>query len=442
MEIEPPPSAARDWGSRLSLKLYRYRGLVKRRWWVLASAIALGLGIEALLVFSKPVEYTSDGQLSLTDKIEVQGAAQVQPNQDMEFFGTARQWLQNQEIKSRAERRVKLEAPNLRGKVELTATRLPGTSIFDLVGNGDNPEYTQRFVDAAMEEFLNSRHEKEQGQAELAAKQINEEIAKQRDEKAAVEKELRDYSDQNDMAGWTERQKEASTFLGDLSKKRAKLETELDRLQNLTSEQLLMSPSNSAATADTPGTEKTPETGETPIGLDLSTQYLQRSLELSRARALLAERSKVWKPKHPKLIAIQDQIDLIKGEIEDIKKQNEEQSKAQIGQIKAELVTLNDNIKNWEIKAKDAGHKTDGYTQRVDAVAARPDRLSATAGGPQKRAPSQGHGLRWRHSDHAEGQRSRASPARHSRPSSYRPGARPHCRLRHPPAHGSRRRPH
>ena len=265
--VEPPPSAARDWGSRLSLKFYRYRTLLKRRWWVLATAIGIGLAIEAFLVFQKPVEYTSNGQLYVSEKIEVQGAATVQSNQDMEFFGTNRAWLQNQEIKTRAERRVHLEAPNLRGKVELTATRVPGTAIFDLVGAGNNPEYTQRFVDAAMEEFLNSRHEKAQGQAEQAAKQINEEIAKQRDEKDAREKELRDYSDQNDMAGWTERQKEASTFLGDLSKKRAKLETELDRLQNLTSEQLLMSPSNTGENTQTPGTERTPETGETPIGL-------------------------------------------------------------------------------------------------------------------------------------------------------------------------------
>ena len=212
--VEPPPSAARDWGS-LSLKFYRYRTLLKRRWWVLATAIGIGLAIEAFLVFQKPVEYTSNGQLYVSEKIEVQGAATVQSNQDMEFFGTNRAWLQNQEIKTRAERRVHLEAPNLRGKVELTATRVPGTAIFDLVGAGNNPEYTQRFVDAAMEEFLNSRHEKgRRARLSRPAKQINEEIAKQRDEKDAREKELRDYSDQNDMAGWTERQKEASTFLG------------------------------------------------------------------------------------------------------------------------------------------------------------------------------------------------------------------------------------
>ena len=231
---------------------------------------------------------------------------------------------------------------------------------------GTNPEYTQAYVNAVMSEFINFKQEKRKGVADKAAGQIGDELARQHADLESKEKELRDYVDQNDMAAWAEQSKEAATYLSDLTKKRARMETELDRMQNLTSEQLLNMPSS-----DEQSGAADPKAGgmaATPIALDLATQYLQKALELSRMRALFTEQSKVWKPKHPKLIAINDQINTLKGEIEDIKAQNAEQTKVQIGATKAELATLEENIKSWQLKARDAGHKNEAYQQRADAV--------------------------------------------------------------------------
>ena len=33
---------ARDWATKFGIKAYRYRALVKRRWWILAVAVSLG----------------------------------------------------------------------------------------------------------------------------------------------------------------------------------------------------------------------------------------------------------------------------------------------------------------------------------------------------------------------------------------------------------------
>ncbi len=363
-----PAPPARDWSANFSLRLFRYRALVKRRWWVLALTIGIGLALGAWLSFQKPVEYVSRGELSVSETIAVSGAATIQGDQDLgNFYGTNLLMIQNQEVQDRARRRVALDLPKLSGRIDdLTATRSPGTSIFSVAAIGTNAEYTQAFVNAVMSEFINYKQEKRKGVADRAAGQIGEEASKQRAELDQREKELRDYADQNDMSAWAEQSKEAAQFLTDLSKKRARMQTDLDRMQHLSSEQLLNMPMASDD-KDTPD-GKTSSTAETPIGMDLATQYLQKALELSRTRALLVEQSKVWKPKHPKLIAIQDQIAQLQGEIEDIKTQNAEQTKVQIGAVKAELATLDENIKSWEVKARDASHKNDAYQQRLDAL--------------------------------------------------------------------------
>jgi hypothetical protein len=41
-------------GSRFGVRFYRYRGILKRFWWVLLLTIGLGLGYGSWAVFSKP----------------------------------------------------------------------------------------------------------------------------------------------------------------------------------------------------------------------------------------------------------------------------------------------------------------------------------------------------------------------------------------------------
>jgi len=368
MEPETSAPPARDWSANLSLRLFRYRALVKRRWWVLALTVGIGLAYALWASFQKPVEYISRGELSVSETIDVSGPATIHGDQDEgNFYGTNLLMIQNQEVQDRALRKVTIDSPKLTGKIEdLTATRSPGTSIFSIAAIGTNPAYTQAFVNAIMAEFINYKQEKRNNVADRAARQIGDETTKQRLELEARENDLRKYADQNDMSAWAEQGKEAATFLSDLSKKRARMETDLDRMQNLTSEQLLNMPAagDDTSAADSKGASPV----ESPIAMDLATQYLQKALELSRARAKFAEQSKVWKPKHPRLIAIRDTIAALNGEIEDIKAQNAAQTKVQIGAIKAELVSLEENIKNWEVKARDASHKNDAYQQRVDAV--------------------------------------------------------------------------
>src|SRR5690349_20255830 len=75
----------------LGIKVYRYRTLIRRHWWVLALTIGLGLLIEGYILFSKPQMFESSAQLIIREEL-VGSASRMGPNFDDRFgniFGTA-----------------------------------------------------------------------------------------------------------------------------------------------------------------------------------------------------------------------------------------------------------------------------------------------------------------------------------------------------------------
>ncbi len=63
MDSQSSPSSPRDWISRITLKLYRYRILIKRRWWILVITMGFGLAVEGWVIMQKPELYRSVGKL-------------------------------------------------------------------------------------------------------------------------------------------------------------------------------------------------------------------------------------------------------------------------------------------------------------------------------------------------------------------------------------------
>src|SRR5690606_14625468 len=115
----------------------------------------------------------------------------------------------------------------------------------------------------------------------------------------------------------------------------------LQRLENLTPDQLLTAPPEAGA-ATSPEQPNAQATGadRTSIGSELYSQYLQTFQQLIQRRAELAERSRVWKPKHPRLQAIKDDVVRLERLIEVIKEQNNNATEARAIAIRAELKSL------------------------------------------------------------------------------------------------------
>ena len=99
-------------------------------------------------------------------------------------------------------------------------------------------------------------------------------------------------------------------------------------------------------------------------------------------RKAVEEKSKIWKPKHPRLIALKDQVASIQRAIEVVKKQNRESIAQRIEAYKNELLSLDSSIKTWEQKVDDASVKERGISgagHGKDAARSGIGRLRETA---------------------------------------------------------------
>lgn len=360
---------ARDWATKFGIKAYRYRALLKRRWWILAVAVCIGLAIEACILIRQPVTFESTGSLVVGGSLEVSGGSRYSEDQDG-FYVTQIKILQSPAVQDRAQRRLAITDPQLNGKVDILATVVPRSKIVSVVGLGTNPDYTQHFVQALMEEYLSYRNEQKNSVATKTIQGITDELANTRKELDRQRSALQDFSEKNNMAFWKEQQKGSVDMLTSLKRQQALRLTELQQLQNMSSDQLLNHPITSTSavkTGDDPQAANSDD-GNSGSSSDLGVQYFQASQELAQKQAELEEKSKVWRPKHPGIKKIRDEIDRLQLLIKTIKSQNKESTQARIEATKAELKSLDASIEIWDKKVLEASRKDAQYQTLQSAV--------------------------------------------------------------------------
>ncbi|MEI9896803.1 MAG: polysaccharide biosynthesis tyrosine autokinase [Chthoniobacter sp.] len=184
----------------------------------------------------------------------------------------------------------------------------------------------------------------------------------------------------NNMAFWTEQGKSAALFLSGLKNQQAQLLNELDRLKNLTPDELLTTAAQAptarpqtapvapgAAAAGAPAGGNTQSAA--PFNSELYVQYTQTTQQLVQRQAEVEYWKTIWKPKHPKLQALQTKVDDLQRLLGTIKEQNAAATAGRVVSIKAELKSLESSIANWEKKVLEASAKDAEY-QTLQAAAA------------------------------------------------------------------------
>src|ERR1700677_1998454 len=142
---------ARDWTTKFGIKAYRYRALVKKRWWILAVAVSLGLLCEAWILIRQPVLVESVGNLVVGGGLETGGGGKYSEDQDG-FYVTQVKILQSPTMLERTRQVMELAQPQLHGTIDILANIEARSNIFVVTGHGSNPDYTKAFVETLMQE--------------------------------------------------------------------------------------------------------------------------------------------------------------------------------------------------------------------------------------------------------------------------------------------------
>jgi len=354
------------------MRIYRLRSLLRRHWWILAITVGLGVAYESYVAFNKPRSFQSVSRMNIREELVAEfrgGWADPTGN----FFGTSTEQMKSPVVLNRAYEKVRLESPKFAGKVDIAASITPRTNIFIVTGTGGDPEFVRSYVNAAIQEFMNLRAEGRNSTGVEVTEKLQDQIKSTKDELETQKKKLQSFAELNNMEFWMEQGKSSALQLSAFKNKQAQLQNELQRLESLTPDQILNSaaqsggsrqPMNSAGAAPAPGGES-----NTTFNAELYNEYLRKSQELSQRKNEYKIWSGVWKPAHPRLQRIQDDIRSLELAIETVKGQNKEATSARAVTVQAELKSLESTIETWDKKVREASRKDAEYQTLQSDVA-------------------------------------------------------------------------
>src|SRR6476620_5398352 len=231
--------ASAPWSTAFITRLHRYKALLQRRWWIPVLTICLGLFVQAWLIYQTPPSFEARSKMMLAGKVNIsQGAVYSEDN--VNFYGTQIQLMQSQEVRHSAEQLVRSTHPEMQPvQVEITVMQKPRTSIFDLIAIGSTPDYTQAYLNAVMQKYLDFKKGMRENQGSTVTTAITEQLIQVEKDLREAEDEMIDFQKQNNIGVIQEEGNSATQYLVRLNQQYAQINTEYDLLSLLDLDQKL-----------------------------------------------------------------------------------------------------------------------------------------------------------------------------------------------------------
>jgi len=202
-----------SWSAAFITRLHRYKSLLLRRWWIPVLTICLGLFVQAFLIYQRPPAYLSSAKMMMAGKVNIpQGA--IYSEDQINFYGTQIQLIQSAEVRHSAEALVRSAHPELQPvPVEITVAQKPRTSIFDLAAVGTAPEYTQAYLNAVMQKYLDFKRGLREGRGREVTTGITEQLIQAEKDLRNSEDEMLEFQKQNNIGFIQEDSTSAAAYL-------------------------------------------------------------------------------------------------------------------------------------------------------------------------------------------------------------------------------------
>ncbi len=384
--MQPPtpdrPSSA-SWSTSFITRLHRYRALLLRRWWIPLLTICLGLFVQSWLIYQTPPSFLSTAKMMLAGKLNINQNA-VYSEDSVNFYGTQIQLMQSAEVRRSAESLVHSTHPELPPvRVDLSVAQKPRTSIFDLQAIGSAPEYTQAYLNAVMQKYLDFKKGMREDQGHNVTTAITEQLIQVEKDLRNGEDEMLEFQKQNNIGFIQEEGNSAAAYLVKLNQQYASLKTEYELLEKLDLDQNLdRGPaSNKPEAGASPAGEapQPPQQGMPFSDIGPEGDYLKAKQNVQLLKAERDTLSRDLRPKHPKIIKLNDEIAKQENLIKLFRADAVEKLSTRRNSIGKQMENLQANIKEWETKALDLSQRLALFNRlkgKVDRLKTLYDRLS------------------------------------------------------------------
>jgi len=215
-----------------SAKFQRYRILLRRRWWFLLLTASIGVCFQALRITGKPVEYKSVATLVAGGRVVDQSAQAVWQEQLQDFYGTIIETLQGGSLKNKALTRMRTVYPDMKeSEVEIRVLQNKGSAIFNVMATGREDDYTQKFLNSLIDEFISQRAQvREQALGKVLTSFADGVLRREKQYQEAAER-LESFRKTNDIISLTSGHNVAAATLTRLNAERDQLRNQLVEME-------------------------------------------------------------------------------------------------------------------------------------------------------------------------------------------------------------------
>ncbi len=331
-----------DWGAKLYTWYFQSKNLLRRYWWIIFLTTSLGIAWQTYKELQRKPVYHSNAKMHVADRMAVPGSEAYQ-EMLTNFYGTQVEFMTSEPVRQRARERVRALTPDFSPvPVSVGATVKPETSIFLLRAFGSEPDYTRAFLNAVMEEYINFRKEMRAQTSESTLLAIKDELIRLEEKINQEEEAIVNFQRENNLVFIQEQGNTAGTYLSQLEKQLADMNTQLRLLDTLG----LQTQLDGDMTLDGTGAEIL-EVSES----QLAETYQETQQELSQLRAERDEFAIYLKPAHPKLINLNENIERTENLLTILRKQAMDEVKERRSILVSRIGNLREVIKEWESTA-------------------------------------------------------------------------------------------
>lgn len=223
-EEVPPQSAANH--------LPRFLAALGKYWWIPLITVLLGIGMGVFFARRTVPVFVSSARMWETVKVQLPGESLY--SEDMQnLMGTHIQLLQSEKMRELALARLQgltnsTFLPAGRGgnpeDVTIRVSVIPNSSIFAIDASGPDPEYTQNYLNALMESFINYIRDVRNTISGMTLASITDEISRLEEDLKNEQEALMTYERTNNVEVLQNEQSVAGTYLEKLQAELADLE--------------------------------------------------------------------------------------------------------------------------------------------------------------------------------------------------------------------------
>jgi len=304
------------------------------------------------MIYQAPNAFLSSSKMMVAGKLNLAQNA-VYSEDTNNFYGTQIQLMLSDDVRTGAEALVRATHPELPPvKVTLSVTQRPRTSIFELEAVSTASDYTQAYLNAVMQKYLDVKKSMRADQGSHVSTAITEQLIQIEKDLRNGEDEMLEFQKEHNIGFIQEEGNSAAAYLVKLNQEYARLKTEFDLLslldldQNLDRQQAAPRPSETV-------TASQPDEGMPFADVGPEGDYLKAKQAVQLLKAERETLSKDLRPKHPKIIRLNDEIDKQEKLIALYRQDAVEKLETRRKSIGKQMENLQSNIKEWEKKALD-----------------------------------------------------------------------------------------